>query len=446
MIIKASKTILLNLNYRKITLILFYITIFSLPWNLFKVWRVESAYVNGHFIDYLAPKIYISQLLLWLLWAWTLLSTRGQDCLRAIFPLKRFVAVATLLVTGILGWQTLFLRDISFFIWWFVLVTGPLLLGLWIWLFSHEFLGKNLYNRVLFALCTTTTFQSLLGITQYATQTSQTPYWLFGEPLFAPYRNLAISNFNHVQLALPYGTTPHPNILASWLLIGMWSTIILWYISKKRHALLVIFFFFQSLCLWLTESWTAWMSLPILLWTTWFIYSGLSDRFGFSSFKRGVLAAVLLTHSLWISLWLWLPPLAKWMPLESVSILRRSHLEEVTLRALQGHPWGINLANYFQLVFQAETSFIGSHFLQPVHHAGLFLVIYLGLWSILLFILFFIFAQKHYSMSIILFLSILPIFNLDHYLLSLISGQYVLFYICIIIVFLTNLSRHYKYK
>jgi len=438
MLLNISKYHNKYINHRYITLCILYITVITLPWNLFKVWRPESAYINGHFIDYLAPKLYFSQLLIWMLWGWTLVSTRGRAFLIAHFPLKRNRLLPILLVGLILGWQILYLQDFSYTVWLFNLLSGPILFGLWIVTFSNLFLGKDFHKKILMAIIVATTLQALVGLTQFATQMNQTPYWLFGETTFAPYKGLALSNLSSIQLILPYGTTPHPNILASWILIGMLSIIIHWYIGKYHRLLIVVFFFFLSLALWLTESWTAWTSLPVLIWMVWLIQRRIAFQFGFSSLKKVVITTILLIQACWLTLPLWLSVLSEILPLESTSILRRIHLEEVTLQALRWRPFGMRLSEYFQTIFQAETSYIGSHFLQPVHNAGLYVVISMGFWTIILLSLFAIYVQKYYSLFFLLLIALLPIFNLDHYLLSLMSGQYVLVLFFINLYILTN--------
>jgi hypothetical protein len=427
-----------HINYRYITLCILYITIFALPWNLFKVWRPESAYLNGHFIDYLAPKLYFSQLLIWVLWAWTLVSTRGRTRLIAIFPLKRQQLLSMLHIGLILGWQMIYLHDISYNVWLFNLLSGPFLLGWWLMIFPTHFFSPHFWKQVVMAVIASTTFQALLGMTQFATQTNQTPYWFFGETIFTFPKGLALSNLNPIQFILPSGTTPHPNVLASWILIGMLSSIIIWYIGKYRHPLIVIFFFFQSLALWFTESWTAWLSAPLLLWMVWLTqWPGLT-KFGFSSLKKVVVITIILIQAIWLTIPQWLPTVGHWLPLERTSILRRTHLEEVTLSALRWHPIGTTLPEYFQAVFQAETSYIGSHFLQPVHNAGLFVTIFFGFWTLILITIFINSVQKYYSLFFLFLLAILPIFNLDHYLLSLLSGQYILMIMIVYFNFLTK--------
>ena len=438
MFLNINNSIKNDINIHKVTLIILYVTILSLAWNLFKIWRISMAYINGHLVDYLAPKLYLNQLLVWFLWGWTLVTARGQGLTAVNFRQMIFGHKFSFLLFLLLFVLPLVKQDVFLFLWITNFISGPLLLFIWLRFFAKKLLGKTYRLQLHQILIFSSTFQALIGLSQFALQKSQTPYLFFGEPLFAPHHGLAVSSLSPTQLFLPYGTTPHPNILAAWIITGMLATIIYWYIDKKKNAFLIISFFLQSLVLWLTESWTAWLSFFLLIWITWFISKKKHTRFGFSSFKKSLLALIFIAQVAWLSLPIWLPQIAKPLPLEETSISRRIQLEEVTLQALRKNYFGVQLDTYFQTVYQAESSFIGTRFLQPVHNSPLFLVIVLGYCTILLIIIFIAREHKYYPLFFILLLALSPFFNLDHYLLSLISGQYILVLLLIYFSFLTN--------
>jgi hypothetical protein len=418
--------------------IVFIITVFLLPSNLFLVWRIPTAYINGHFIDYLAPKIYLSQLFIWYLWLATLLATRGRSLQIANFRLSRVWSIIMVSIVTILVVRIATQKDIATLSWLFNFFTGPVLFALWLW--RRE--STSLKNLLWPALILTTTFQAIVGIIQFFIQSELAGYWFLGEPTLHPSLPLAFDTISSVRTILPYGTTPHPNVLAGWLVIGMLSILIYWYISKKHIPWLVISGLVQVSCLWLTQSWSAILSLLFLLWMSWLVSHNWHQRFGFPSFKKLSFGIILAAITFWLTWWQWFPALtmnlSSNLPLEITSFSRRITLATTTLELIPRFPLGMSLPGYFQEIFQAENTVIGTRFLQPVHHAGLLIVILSGMWVILLPFIILIKAQKYYPLLFLVSLLILPIFNLDHYLSTLISGQYILILILYFFNILTN--------
>lgn len=422
--------------------IVFSIAIFVLPSNLFKVWRLPDAYLAGHFIDYLAPKLYLSQLIIWFLWLITLLTTRGRAHLKANFGRLKSSAYFALGLCALTILHFLIWRDLST-VWWILgFLAGPFLLLVWILVFPA--LQKY---WLWWSLLTAATIQAIIGIQQYITQSSWLGYDLLGEATFLPNQGLAVSNFSSTVHWLPYGTTPHPNVLAAWLVIGILSAFFLWYINNIKSWLIVISTGLIGLCLWWTESWTAWLSLPILLGSWLIIRAGWLERFGLFSAKIVAVSLICLIQLIWLSSHLWLTSLTSQLDdklLNNTSIERRIHLQVNAINYLEENPAGTSLTKYYQSVYQAEQNYTGTRFLQPVHHAGLYFVIVMGVWTIIVLLLFVYLVHNIYSLYFLISLAVLPIFNLDHYLLSLLSGQYILILLLCYFVILTYRYRHYK--
>jgi len=445
-----------------LVILLLYLAVLSLPGNVFFVVRWPAAYLNGHFIDYLAPKLYLSQLLIWLLWLASVLLTRGKTHKTPIFASlqklmsSKLAKLALFLLLVMIG-QSFWRQDWAMLSWWFNLITGPIFFGLWVW--RHRSLIHRHFWK---AIILSTSWQSLLGIQQYIRQESLLPYWAGGEPLFSPQANLATSAWKTEHWLLPYGGSPHPNILAGWLVIGIIAGFIYWYIHKRHYVWLVIAVGWQALCLWWTESITAYLSLLIFFWLWLWLLLNRRPIFGFFSTKRHrlyLIGAVFLSQLFWLT---WPQMLSlintEWLNHASIysqksvadmseiqlSIWRRGHLLQESILNFLAKPWGISLKDYFQTVWLAETDYLGGRFLQPVHHSGLLALTIYGLWVIFLFLIILYIVQKKYSIVFLIWLAIAPIFNLDHYLLSLISGQYQLIIYLLIFMTITNQKYHNK--
>ena len=66
-------------------------------------------------------------------------------------------------------------------------------------------------------------FQSILAIGQWFNQGSLLGYWFLGETTLTYTANIAKTSvwpFEGLRI-LPYGTTPHPNVLAGWALVSL---------------------------------------------------------------------------------------------------------------------------------------------------------------------------------------------------------------------------------
>lgn len=121
---------------------------------------------------------------------------------------------------------------------------------------------QKLSPLVLKAVVASALLQSFIAIGQYALQ-SDLWFGFLGESVLDPHgQGVAVVVANSDLYLRAYGTTPHPNVLATWLMLGIWALI---YWRPKWHMfalpiLLVAFF--------LTFSRTAiavWLVCSILL-------------------------------------------------------------------------------------------------------------------------------------------------------------------------------------
>jgi len=423
----------------KYLLIVFYISIFLLPTNLFLAWRLPESFIQGHFIDYLAPKIYLSQIMLGVLGVvWVLktgVATRGKQVLRRYFEdfsWRSHVGLTSLLFfVMILLFQVVRWQDIGLLSLLINFVVGPLFFSLFLWK-ERVLVRTHLYIAVGIA----TTLQAFLGLVQWWRQDSLFGYWFFGEPNLRLPEVMTSSLPGPVQI-LPYGTTPHPNILAGWLVLGVLCLLHLWKAQGKRAKNWVHIAFFalialHSFTLFLTESWVAGVSLPILL-----LFSHFSVSF-YTWLERvshrvrvpvsaGIVGILLLVQALWLLF----PLVLQGNPLmtglvEPTSLTRRSSLQAHSLELLQTEPSGSGFTRMFQHLYTSESTYVGGRFLQPPHNSGVLLLTVAGFWVIIVILYYGFFAHNKYSFYTLVFLLCIPVFTLDHYFISTISGQFLL--------------------
>jgi O-antigen ligase len=390
---------------------LFGLLIFLIPSNLFLKLFEHTAYVHSLLIDYLLPKIYISDVVivaLFLIWFFT------PEWRRAVWrSFSSFIQTdrQKLLMGGFCGlWILLF--GLQF-------LTAKPFASLWFFLKLSEIaifaVGLTHRRSLLHSLTLTYTvlvtllFQSLLAIFQFWTQSSFFPsYYFFGEPNLHQFWGLSTGTFWGQEKILPYGTTAHPNILGGFLSIGL-----LILISQRKKlskmwllALPLIFFAFI-----LTQSITAWLTLVI----------------GSLIFLRRPKQRILLTAT--VVGCIFIPITLHFAALQYPSLTsftRRASLNQMALAMWQKNFFtGVGLNNF---TVQSE-SYISQpeivRFVQPVHHVGLLWLAETGLLGIVLIIviLMIISQKRSFSSAIAVWTAaLLPILTLDHYLLTQQTG------------------------
>ncbi len=387
--------------------VLISLLIFFLPSNLFSYCCENQAYIRGLLVDYLLPKIYVTD----------------------------YIVIALLLT---LGWKKIFsyfrqLKCLFFFA--LPLVIYQLFTPNPIAAFSHSvkilimfllamFVIKDLKfvkdKYIHYAVLATIIFQSLLGIYQFSTQKSLLQYKYFGEVKYSS-RTLAKTSWFGEERKLPYGTTAHPNIYAGILVI-YW----LWiyreaekklYININKY-LIIITSLLAILALSLTQSYSAFIMLILGI-----IFSNIKIK----KYNQKIYAYLFL-------LILFLTPLALFIANKFItanSIGRRTLLNETALKMFTDKPiFGIGINNYTAELENYSVSREAIRFVQPVHHILLLIISETGLWGIFLIAL--ALSQIKPSMRIKLLASgfwLLPILTLDHYLLTQQSGLLLTFFI-----------------
>jgi hypothetical protein len=423
-------------NGEKVILVLLYATVGSLPLNIFKVWRLATSYWQGHFIDYWAPKIYLSELLvvllclasLWWWWQtkkiWALVQNRPR--LMPHFRLQLSSIVYLLIVGG--GVFTIIRsllapESLAALSWWLGI---GCVLALGYWLHIHPKFQRQVWQ----ALVLTGLGQSIVVLYQFWTQSPLLPHRWLGEPQFRSFEHLAMSQFFSSVRYLPYGTTPHPNVAAAWLVVTLLVTMNLgyrWWSSQHRFTwvnwAMAVVGIMQLMALFATESLAAGLTLGVLS-SLWIGLKWLGQRqpIDQASLAIGLLVGAGLLFSMTIGGLLLISQTAIG---QSPSIQRRVTLLQAGEAAVPHYPWGTGANRHMIAIPYRDLPGESSNFWQPVHNVPLILVLEFGYCTILLFILFILIEHKFYTLSIWLLWLCLPFSLLDHFLVTTISGQFL---------------------
>ena len=363
----------------KLEKILFQLTIFLIPTNLAYHFITKQAYINGILVDYLIPKLYLSDIpILILLFLWLIKAIKNKTKITFRFP---HILFFILLPLGILSSNPLAS------VWFWLKLTQLSLFFFWIntHLTKEKPLSK-LYQLIHVPLTFSLLFQSILGIYQFIFQKSLVGYWFFGETTLTHTPNIAKGNFSILSFIenglriLPYGTTPHPNILAGFLSIGIILHLLITKTknNSKTHQnpLMPIAFFLSITTLLLTLSASAWIALII----------GVSILTLFKSNKPK--AIQFLAPLTLISLTIFIIFTKDNLLTDNYSISRRNQLNHIALQMFAKNPInGVGLNNFTAKVSQFGTIHTYTSFIQPPHNIFLLWLAETGIFGLILILL-----------------------------------------------------------
>ncbi|MBI2010203.1 MAG: O-antigen ligase family protein, partial [Candidatus Chisholmbacteria bacterium] len=378
--------------------------VFLIPSNLAVHFTSVAELVQGQLVDYLIPKIYLTDLvILGLILTW-LYRRRHQINKSLLRSSRRSV------IFNLKNYHELPITDYRLLITLFFLITllpitftanPPAALFFWLKLLEMSLflfylrslkLLKHLKLLTL-PLTLSVAWQSLLALAQYLKQASVFPYWFLGESQFsATTAGVAKSALAWstgpwafgpgLVKVLPYGTTPHPNVLAGFIALSLVMIIFFGKSTGKKSIFLTaskyITVFFGFTALMLTESLSALFVLGLAI-------VALSYPRWRSTHQNRSLKMLLFLAGIVLIVWvsLKLPNI-----LEPESLSRRLSLNQAALRMIAANPLlGVGLNN-FTAALPAYGEVAGSiRFLQPVHNIYLLLAAETGLISFVIVIL-----------------------------------------------------------
>jgi len=421
------------------------IIIFLVPSNLFLKFFVDGAYVNGLLVDYLIPKLYLSDIfILLILIIWFLQSTSRQ--IKTNLNTKTVITASLIFI--FVSYQFLTAKPLAS-LWYFLKLAEMGLFALF--LTKHKKL--LITNHILAVLLASLLFQSSLAIYQFFAQTSFANYLFLGETNLNNYIGLAKGVFNGVEKILPYGSTAHPNILAGFLVIYLALATKLISKHKKISSIYYLVSAFSLYALYLTQSVSAWIALGIGMLIFCFCHSECNRGIPFEIVKfvksittykkvnnskrdpstngRGDRVVILIIA---ITVFMLSPILINQLAIkypQNNSLTRRDNLNMAAKQMFLANPiFGVGLNNFTARVEEYLPETETTRFVQPVHHLGLLVLSEMGLLgiSIIILAIYFFSQQKQYLISDIRYpiFILLPLATLDHYLLTNQTGLLLL--------------------
>jgi hypothetical protein len=414
-------------RWKQIQLVLFAVLVFVWPSNLFLKFAEPTAYVNGLLVDYLLPKLYLSDLVivgLFVAWIGEWRSKKKRAVQKPQVGLVKTL-IGSLVVLFCLTQLLVSSKPLSTV--WFLVKLGEMFtLSCWIW--GHRQVLRE--RVVLYAILAMSYVQSIIALLQLITQRSVFPSYLWmGETRLEHYAGIARSTFLNQELVLPYGTTSHPNILAGVLAI---TTVILLINLRRRKAtetqlqkiVIICGCLLATLTVFLTQSWSAVAVLSIGSAVLFF------SRI-FSTLSQMTLIKVLLATTILVPLLISIV-----LPLNnSQSLRRRAWLNQAAVRLWVQSPLaGIGVNTFTARVEEVTERSEVVRFVQPAHHVPLLILSEVGSTGIIVLgiSVFICMKLKRKTLrkllpkeaALVCFI-LSPVLTLDHYLWTNQVGQLI---------------------
>ncbi|NCN45700.1 MAG: hypothetical protein COU63_04245 [Candidatus Pacebacteria bacterium CG10_big_fil_rev_8_21_14_0_10_36_11] len=363
--------------------------------NLFLKWQINSAYLNGIFSDYLIPKFWLAEIFVLVL---IISFSVGQ-----LHKIKIKLNLTSVLFLILFIFQFFTPKPLNSFLW---LIKAFELIVFSVLIVKQSRLLNAFKYGVLFALI----LQIFIANLQFIYQSNLLPYRFLGESQLTNFINISRAQLAEKLQILPYGTTAHPNILAGLLAVGLvyvFETETKNNKQIKKPWLLLGLLAITCQTIFLTQAYGA---IGVLVF--YFVlknWSFLYPKVGTKLFKLGTIIAILFSPLILVKL-------ATEFPL--LSLQRRIFLNAQAVLAWQNQPvFGTGL-NSFLYAIKPQSSDEIARFIQPVHNVFLLWLAETGFLGIMFLVSLRKKIREWWNSHSLIAFSVLPLFLLDHYLLT----------------------------
>ena len=349
-------------------------------------------------VDYLIPKIYLSDILLLLNVGLNYLDKKNQKKVQIKnkklnkIDIPFFILIIFLLLYQ-LGQQSLLCGLWS--------LRVLLLISFMQQISQSKLFKQHFYRALLLAVI----WQSFLAYYQFIKQAPLANYHWFGESQFQTSFNISRGYFLNQEKILPYAATAHPNILAGMIVV--FSIILIGNSTNQKTKVLLRLN--SLIIIILTQSYAALLAWLISLWLS-FVGTKLHSRL---PLKKILLLGAVISFLL-------SPIIIDHWPanfFNQLSISRRQLLNQAAWQMWLDKPLlGVGWFNFVKQVENYSHNPEVVRFVQPVHHLGLLILSEGGLVTTLAVGL--ILWRKRQIINWQKLPILLPLASLDHYLVT----------------------------
>lgn len=378
----------------------------------------STAVVNGLSVDYLLPKIYLTDLIAIACVSFWIFDNRNKAIhwikTKLVHKIKNNIVIIPIISLCILFFIRQFLTPhplLAFLL--FVKICLFILLGKIV--INSKITKNKLFSQM---LAVTIIFQSVIAFIQFFTQKSVYGFVFLGETNLQSYAGIARTTFFGVEKILPYGTTAHPNILAGFTALFMLMLIDHW-MRHTQHRLGTLLNTLGTLLgigtLILTQSLSALLAFLLGI----FVLAGMHKKIltlGIARFLMLLLISTIVTIT---SIFF-----VSDRSMKNTSVNRRDYLNVASIQmSLENPVWGVGLGNFTHFVESVSTNSEVVRFVQPVHSVVLLFLSETGILGVILAFLLLKYCVGKTTAFQPLIVAVLPLAVLDHYLYTLQSGM-----------------------
>jgi hypothetical protein len=330
--------------------ILFFLFLLLIPTQFGKHFFLGFSYLSGVRVDYLAPTIYLTDIIIFLF------AINNSKIVLKFFKNKRILISLFLLLINILFSR---LPAISFY--WLIKIIEFLI----IFSLSKTILKTLKEKFVLIALFISSLFELFLSLMQLINKHSVLGiFYYFGERLLTlSTPGVAKASIQGVEFLRPYGTFSHPNSLAGFFLLLYFF--VLTYKKFNRYlALKYLFLFISSILVFISFSKVAIITFLIL--NTYYLL--LNTKFNCKICKIARIIVVFIVSLIFLS-----------ATTDPLTVNKRIELMKNSLEIILNNQLvGVGMGSY--LIEQAKfSSKFYLFFNQPVHNIFLLFIAETGL-------------------------------------------------------------------
>lgn len=403
--------------FKKIFLVFLYLFVFCLPFQVNAMVFSQPVFSSGFFNPYVSHFIYLSDL--FLLLSVVALSfhiffhknnfkfTFGDK--RISIPLLLFglsFVISFFFSYDLINSVFYFLRFLEFFVVYLLFVNK--------FVEVKTFLTVFIYSMFL---------QSLIGISQYVLQESLGARFI-GEPVISSsalgVAKIDVFSFKYLRI---YGTFPHPNIFAGYLLFAL----ILLPVSsiwKTRRTISYLLAFLFVTALFLTFSRSAYLALLLVL-----VYGLYTYRKSLPVIRLFKFFSIIFIFAFFFGFLSLI--LSRLLNLDLSSIFERLRYILVSFKMFFDNPFGVGAGNFTLAMQNYDNILFLPWLFQPVHNVFLLVLNELGVFGfgtfVILLVSFVLFSLKRPMrirfILVSLMISVVTIGLYDHYFISLYHGQ-----------------------
>lgn len=399
----------------KVKIYLTYLLILLLPTQLGKHFWPDFSYLTNLRIDYLSPTLYITDIIIFSIFILSVFSGVKNN-LKSINKRQVFIFPALLFYLSVVSFLAIS-PALSF------IKLAKIFEFIFLGLYFYKITKKEIkYQVIIRLLLLTATYESLIAIWQFITQSSiGGAFWLLGERSFNASTPFIAQAIIDGQIYLrAYGTFSHPNVLGAYLVIVL-SLATVFYQSADKPKLFYLSFVLGMMAIFFTFSRNSWVVFGL------FVLFFFARKHQSYKFVACLLVVLTVLYALVGS-----QVVSRFRSLEDVdkkSLVQRQELNTAGLNLIRNRPLlGVGLNNFLleAIKIRVQNEIVRSY--QPVHNIYLLIASESGIPGLMIFGLFVFFTARHLYLKHD-YLYLLPVGEIlflglfDHYFYTLQQGQ-----------------------